>query len=199
MRLTKDLRFAFTVQSENHGTLHVHTAPISRAIFEEYFAEIKAVFDACFEAGNPLSFITSGPRISYAALKSAATRAGTWKTRPEKNAPTGVEDGLVNELVRLTTVAAAAGGGGWDTLPMATATQREILDEDAYYEILGVLVFFCAASKAGPRELVEEMLTMMESNKVWRFGSWTPTEFVASLRTSKPAESTTKKPSSVIA
>ena len=205
MRLTKGLHFAFEVESENHGTIHVHSAPIARATFETYFAELKAAFDSCFDAGDPLTFVMSGPRIAYAALKSAAMKLGTWEAPKDKNgvtmanAPTTVQDGLIQELVRLTEVAYASGGQGWQTLPMATAIAREILDEESHYEILGLLVFFSSASKVGPRDVVQDMMTMMESAGKWQFGSWNSTAYVASLPISTPDESTTTKPSSVIA
>lgn len=205
MRLTKGLHFAFEVESENHGLIQVHTAPIARATFETYYAELKAAFDACFDAETPLTFVMSGPRIAYAALRAAAVKLGTWEAPRDKsgapvaNSGTSVQDGLVSELVRLTTVAYASDGEGWRQLPMATAIAREILDEESHYEILGLLVFFSSASKVGPRDVVQDMMTMMEAAGKWRFGSWNSTAFVASLPTLTPAESTTMKPSSVIA
>lgn len=205
MRLTKGLHFAFEVESENHGTIHVHTAPIARTTFETFYAELKGAFDACFDAGDPLTFVMSGPRIAYAALKAAAMRLGTWEAPRDKqgipvaNAPTSVQDGLIQELVRLTTVAYASGGQGWQTLPMATAIAREILDEESHYEILGLLVFFSSASKVGPRDVVQDMMTMMESAGKWQFGSWNSTAYVDSLPTSTPVASTTTKQSPVIA
>lgn len=205
MRLTKGLHFAFEVESENHGTIHVHTAPISRATFEAYFFELKAAFEACFNAGDPMTFVLTGPQIAYAALKSAAVGRGTWEAQRDKqgipipNAPTSVQDGLINELTRLTNIAFASGGGGWQPMPMATAVAREILDEEAHFEILGLLCFFSAASKVGPRDVVQDMLTMMEEAGKWRFGSWNSTAYVASLPTSTPDANTTMKASSVIA
>lgn len=205
MRLTKGLHFAFEVESENHGTIHVHTASIARATFEAYYAELKAAFEACFNAGDPMTFVVTGPRIAYAAMKAAATARGTWETPRDKsgatiaNAPTNVQDGLINELIRLTTIACASEGGGWQPLPMATAIARGILDEEAHYEILGLLCFFSAASKVGPRDVVQDMMTMMEEAGKWQFGSWNSTAYVASLPISMPDESTTMKPSSVIA
>lgn len=200
MRLTKGMNFAFEVQSEDHGTIHVHTTPIARVTFEAHFMELKAAFDACFNANDPMSFVTSGPRIAYAALKAASIRAGTWEVpKGTKNAPTTVQDGLIAELIRLTSVSIASDGEGWKSMGMSTAIAREILDDESHYEILGILCFFCSASRAGPRDLVEGMLTMMETADTWQFGSWNSTEFAASLPISTPPESTTMKPFSGIA
>ena len=200
MRLTKNLYFAFEVETENHGTVHVHTAPIARAVFESYYAELKAAFDACFDASDPLTFVMSGPRIAYAALKSAAVKMGTWEaSRDRPNTPTTVKDGLVQEMIRLTTIAHASDGQGWQSLPMATAIARGILDDESHYEILGVLSFFSCSCRVGPRDVVQDMLTMMESAGKWQFGSWNSTAYVASLPILTPEESTTTKPSSVIA
>lgn len=200
MRITKSLQFAFEVQSEDHGTIHVHTAPISRAVFESFYAELKAAFDACFDAGDPLSFVMSGPQVAYAALKSAAVKMGTWEPAKDRsNLPTSVRDGLIQEMIRLTTIAYASEGSGWQSLPMATAIAREILDEGAHYEILGVLSFFSCSCKVGPRDVVQDMMTMMESAGKWQFGSWNSTAYVDSLPTSTPVASTTTKQSPVIA
>lgn len=195
MKITKDTRLSFAIESDEFGTILVHSIPIGRDTFDLYFAELGAVFKACYgddDEARHLALI--GPRIALPALKAAALAAGTWKT------PTGVEAGFINELVRLTSIAyVAPEGGGWQTLPMANAQGRKILGEDDVEEVLNSLVFFTAACKAGPRKLVAAMLPVIAESIGWEFTFSTLTEFIASSQKSTPDESSTATPSSIIA
>ena len=194
MKIAKDLRLSFNVDSDAHGTLIVHSLPIGRETFELYFAELGAVFKACYgddDEARHLALV--GPRIAFAALKKAAKVAGTWDT------PAGVEAGLVNELIRLTQIAYVDGANGWKTTPMATAQAHGVLDEDATEEVLNSLVFFTAACKAGPKKLVRAMLPVIGESIGWEFGFSTITERIASSQKSTPDEGTTEKASSIIA
>lgn len=195
MKITKDTRLSFQIESEKFGAILVYSIPIGRETFELYFAELGAVFKSCYGDDNEARHLALvGPRIAYSALKAAALAAGTWKT------PSGVESGLVNELVRLTQIAyVAEGGEGWKTLPMATAQAREILDEDDVQEVLDSLVFFTAACKAGPRKLVAAMMPVIGESLGWEFSFSTLTEFIASLEKSTQDEPSTGKASSIIA
>lgn len=198
-RLTKDLRVAFSVQTEAHGTARVYSMPVSRETFEDYFSELGSVFTECMGNDHAKRVVIVGPRIAYAALKRAARAAGTWETPNQPNAMTGVKDGLINELIRLTSVSLASEGHGWETLPLSTAVARGLVDDDTQAEILSSLVFFCAVSKAAPRSLAESLLPLMISSWGWWLGLSSNTEWIASLPTSTPAANTTKKRSSVIA
>lgn len=193
MKLTKDLRLAFDVETEKHGLVIVHSLPIRRETLEIYFAELGAVFNACYaedDDGRHLALV--GPRIAFMALKAAAKAAGTWDT------PSGVENGLVNEWVRLTNIAHAdANGAGWVQLPLHTAAKRGIVDEESYDTILSTLAFFTAASRVGPKKLVEAMLPVIGQSLGWETGSWSFTEFIASLQTSTPDE-TSKTPEALV-
>lgn len=195
MKITQATRLSFSIESDKFGTILVHSIPIGRETFDLYFAELGHVFKACYgddDEARHLALI--GPRIALPALKAAAIAAGTWKT------PSGVEAGLINELVRLTQIAyVAPDGGGWQTLPMANAQARDILDEDDVEEVLNSLVFFTAACKAGPRKLVAAMLPVIAESIGWEFTFSTLTEFIAFSQKSTQAEPSTEKASSIIA
>lgn len=200
MKITKDLRLSFNVESEKFGTVLVHSSPIGRETFELYFAELGAVFRACYgEDDGPVHLAMVGPRIAYVALKKAAIAMKTWNT------PAGVEAGLVNELIRLTFVAyVPEGGQGWQTIPLATAQAREVLDADEVQEVLNSLVFFTAACKAGSKKLVESMLPVIGESIAWEFGFSTLTAYIASweksIQETKPGEiEEPQKASSIIA
>jgi len=175
MKITKDLRLAFPIETEERGTLLIYSIPISRDAFGLYFAELGAVFKACYagdEEGIHLALI--GPQIAFSALKAASMKLKSW------DKPGGVQEGFVNELIRLTSVSYASVEGGWKTLPMAVAQERGILDEEDAQEVLNSLVFFTAASRAGPKLLVESMLPLMTQSRGWEYGCWTCTDFIAS-------------------
>jgi len=202
MKITKDLRLAFPIDSEERGTLLIYSIPIARDAFELYFAELGAVFKACYagdEEGIHLALV--GPQIAFSALKAASLKLKTW------DKPAGVQAGFVNELIRLTSVSYVDPEGGWKTLPMAVAQERGILDDEDSLEVLNSLVFFTAASRVGPKLLVESMFPLMTESRGWEYGSWTSTDFIASWN--KSNEDTTSdsltqdpvpgNPSSIIA
>ena len=183
MKITKDLRLAFPVDTEERGTLLIYSIPVARDTFELYYAELGAVFKACYagdEEGVHLALV--GPQIAYSALKAAALKFKTWEK------PSGVQAGLVNEMIRLTSVSYVEAESGWKTLPMAVAQERGILDEEDALEVLNSLVFFTAASRAGPKLLVESMLPLMTESRGWEYGSWTSTDFIASWAKSNSEE-----------
>ncbi len=186
MRITKDLRLAFPLESEKNGTIHVYTQPIKRDTFELYFAELGAAFNACFRDGDPQHLALAGPRTAYAALKKAARADGTWDT------PDGVENGLINEMKRLTTIAYAT-PEGWKQVPMATAQAHDILTEEDVFDILNPLVFFTAACKVGPPKLMGELLDVVAKSRGWETGFSTCTAYVDSLKPLKPDESSMPK------
>jgi len=199
MKITKDLRLGFPVETEKFGTVLVYSSPITRDTFELYFQELGAVFKACYgkDDDGAVHLALVGPQIAYSALKATAMRAKTW------DKPGGVQLGLVSEIERLTMVSFAdLDGGGWKSIPFDTAKKRQILDEDEALEVLNSLVFFTAALKVAPRPLVETMLPVIAESLNWEFGSWSCTDFtdsyVKSMMESSPPEPETKL-SSIIA
>lgn len=191
-KVTPNLRLVFEVETEKHGTCIIHIAPIGRETLGLYFAELGAVFKACYaedDGARHLALI--GPQIAYMALQSAAEHLGTWDT------PSGVRNGLVNEFIRLSGVAyAGAAGEGWKHLPMASALARGVIDQDTQDEILSAISFFTAASRVGPKKLTASLLPVIGESLGWEYGSWqSTTEYLASLRTLTPDE--TSKPPEV--
>jgi hypothetical protein len=198
MKITKDLRLGFPVETGSYGTVLVYSSPITRDTFELYFQELGAVFKACYgkDDDGAVHLALVGPQIAFSALKAYAMRAKTW------DKPGGVQLGLVAEIERLTMVSYAdPDGGGWKAIPFDTAKKREILDEDEALEVLNSLVFFTAALKVAPRPLVETMLPVIGESLGWEFGSWSCTDFtdffVKSMRADPPEPET--KLSSIIA
>lgn len=201
MKITKDLRLGFPLDTEKSGTVLVYSLPITRDTFELYFAELGAVFKSCYgkDDDGAVHLALVGPQIAYSALKSAAMRAKTW------DRPGGVQLGLVAEISRLTSISyAEPDGTGWKTIPFDLASKREILNEDEALEVLNSLVFFTAACKVAPKPLAESMLPVIGESLNWDYGSWNCTDYIGfwekSIRAAQPeAAAPELKQSSIIA
>ena len=167
--------------------MFVHSTPISREIFEQYFFVISKTHAAIFSQGLG---IVAGPGIAYLMLKKVAQELDkgdedeVWKD---------VQKGLINEIVRLSNVM-AKGERGWQTLPLQTMLDQGKIDEDAKAEILGQLVFFTCASKV----LRASLGTSMIEAAVGLWGSETTalssTEYQNSLPTLTPGDNTGETP-----
>ena len=192
MKINSKLHLAFQVESEKYGVVHVHCLPIAQVTFEQFYAELGAVFSKCFGDSDAQHLALVGPQIAYPALMDAAKGLGTWDT------PSGVRLGLVNEFIRLTTVVYAdPAGGGWKETMLASALSHGIVDDDAYAEVLNSITFFTSSVRAAPKALSERLLPMAGESRGWDFGFWNNTEFIASLPTLTPAEPTMKPTVSV--
>lgn len=191
MKITRDLKIVIPLETEKSGRCYVYSLPLSRQLFEQYVIELGETYSACFGGYDPKHIAMTAPQLAFPILKSVATRLGTWE------GPSGVQNGLINELSRLTTVAHAT-SDGWQQVPLHTALTRGVIDEDEHSEVLSSLCFFLLASRVGPKTLMDHSLMAAGSPRDWAHTSSDFTTYLASLPTSTPAPVTTKKRSSVI-
>ena len=174
MRIDKKLNFVFPVQTDSLGTVWVYSLPVSRNVFETFYDILGKVFTKCFDGEDPKHIALTAPQLALPALKSISSASNTW------DGPKGIRQGLINEIIRLTTVA-FVGDNGWETLPLDIAIKREIIDEDNEAEILSSLVFFTSISKVAPRSLATTFLEMAGSLREWQFTSLDCMAFINSL------------------
>ena len=191
MRIDKNLNFVFPIESVGRGVVYVHSTPISRSVFEQFYDVLGKVFTKCFDGQDPKHIALTAPQLALPAIKAAAVSTGTW------DGPNGVQRGLVNEIIRLSSVA-STGDLGWEMLPLDVAVRREILDDENEAEILSNLIFFTSISKVAPRALAGTFLEMAGSLRDWRFTSLGCMEYVNSLPTSTEEPITTPIYSPVI-
>lgn len=159
---------------------HVHSMPISRAIFDKYFLTISKTFSAIYAEG--LGYV-AGPRVAALLLKKVAQDCGEW------DGEEGVANGLMNEIVRLSNVV-IVDEGVWKTIPLYNAIEKEILNEDERSEVINALVFFtCASSMHRPMDL-GAILAGMRSLWGGQTTSLACTAFAASLPILTPEDST---------
>lgn len=167
--------------------LYVHSAPIMRETFEQYHLVLAKTFSAFAQNGlDP----RSGPSVAAMILKDVAqaTSRGIGPDGPVSwwDGPDGVggEGGLIAEIVRLSNAIVTTAQAGWTTMPLRTALDQNLMDEDEKSEVMNLLVFFTVASLVAPRldrgRLVRGMAAIYELQT----SSSNCTEFANSLRTS---------------
>ena len=183
-QINRKLNFTFAIEGADGGTVHVHSAPISRSAFETYYRELGKVFTSCFAGQAAEHVALTAPQLALAALKDAA--GDNW----DPDGRIGVKAGLVGEIKRLTTVA-FPGPNGWESLPLDAAIKRGIVDDDGEAEVLSNLVFFTAISKVAPRALSSTFLELAAALRDWGFTSSNSTAWIGSLPILTPAESST--------
>jgi hypothetical protein len=191
MRIDQKLNLVFPVDTPDGGTAYVYSMPISRSVFEKYYDVLGKVFSRCFDGQDPKHVALTAPQIAYAALKTLSMSTNEWE------GPVGVKAGLVNEIIRLSTVL-YVGANGWDSVPLDIAVKRSILDEDNEAEVLSTLIFFTAISKVAPKALAGTFLEMAGSLRSWQFIYLGYTEYMNSLPISTATETTTATTSQVI-
>lgn len=184
MKIDGKLNLVTEIQSEV-GTIYVHSTPISREIFEEYYLVLSRSFAMIYSKGLHLA----APKIAHLVLKDISEQEGVWRD---------VETCLVNEIIRLSSVSVPTQDAGYSTGTLSDALARNVISGDEFSEIKGMLVFFTLASSVAKKDLIEP--TMMQLGDLW--GSWTTRlssmEFKDSLRKSTEEPILTQSETTVI-
>ncbi len=172
LRIDKKLNLIVPVERDS-GRLYVHAAPLSRDVFERYTMVIAKTFSRIYSEG--LGAI-AGPRVAANILKMVATELDEWE------GPEGVQNGLMNEIVRLSNAVVPA-QNGWQTIPLHDAVSKGLIDQDDLSEILNALVFFTLVSSMHRRNQVPEILKAIGPLWDTQTTSLNSTEFAGSLTT----------------
>jgi len=178
MQIDKKLNLVLTVDRADRASIFVHSTPIRQEIFTRYYAIIAKTFTRIY--GDGLGFL-AGPRVAAMILRDVA------KAQEQLDGPGGAENGLLNEIKRLTAVI-APGISGWETLPFVEAVARKILSDDEVSEVENAIVFFIVASAMHRKS---ELTGVLDGAKaIWggQIVSSTSTEYAASLPISTTAE-----------
>lgn len=134
VKINRKLNLVLQVDSAK-GRLHVHSVPISRAMFEQHFLVIARALTQIYNNGLGLLF---GPRVAKLMLIREAEAMGD-------NEIDRVNMGLLPEIDRLTNVL-VPNERGWENLPYETAKKRGIIDEETQVEIENAIIYFTCAS-----------------------------------------------------
>jgi len=136
MRIDRRLNLIIPVEREGVD-LYVHSMPISREVFERYFLPLTRTYANMYHEG--LS-VVAGPRVAAMLLRKIAKESG------ELAGPEGVEEGLIDEIKRLSNVVIHT-GKGWEIVPLQQAfSVYHYIDEEEMSEVENALVFFTLAS-----------------------------------------------------
>ena len=183
MKIDRKLNIVIPIETESKGLIYVHSTPISRDVFEQFYLELGKVFSQCFDSINQAHLALTAPQLAYPALKTMTIKAGNWEE---------VKKGLINEIVRLTNVL-VTGEKGWESIPLDLAIKREILDEDEESEVLSALTFFTAICRVAPKDLRMSFLEMAGSLRSCELTSLDSTEYLNGLTIPVKAVTTGKK------
>jgi hypothetical protein len=140
MYINRELNVVIPVDTAN-GKIFVHSTPVSTAIFEIYFLVLSKVYST-FDVERIWS---TAPRISSMLLRQVAMATmrpdgrGSWWEGPD-----GVENGLINEIRRLTNVVMPTKDGGWTTMPFHEAAKT--IDDEDVADVESLLAFFTCLS-----------------------------------------------------
>lgn len=181
MKIARNMNLVIPVQTEM-GSAYIHASPISKEVYREHFFILGKVFSAIFSEGLG---VVAGPRVAYLMLERIClgTKAGDTNIWDGEN---GVRNTLVNEIIRLSNLVYPVKDKGWDTKPLEVALEREIVDLD---DVIGELVFFtCVSSINKPAQAsgVMEAVSGMWNSQT---SSLNLTDWMRSLPTSKPGDS----------
>ena len=170
MKIDKRLNLVVPVERDKI-TLWVHSAPISREVFDNYFLVLSKALTMACRAGGGIA-----PRIAYKCIEASAKELKVW------DGVEGVNNGLLQEIRRLTNVLVPT-ATGWNTLPVDIALKQNLLSEDEYYDIRDYISFFILVSCLYPKKMIME--TLEEMNSLWgsQTTSLTCMEYIASLPT----------------
>lgn len=177
MKLNEKLHLVVPLYDDNEAIYaYVHSAPISREVFEANFFLLSKTFTAIFAEG--LGEI-AGPRVASLVMR---------KISKQHNDEAGAA-ALMNEIHRLTNVLVRS-PSGWAMTPFQECVDKGTIDADDLAEVINAIVFFIAVSAMTARQQRRDMLA--GAARLWgaQIVSSDCTAFAASLKTSTETANT---------
>ncbi len=151
-------------------------------VFERYYMVFGLTFAEIYNKGHGFGML-SGPRLAAMMLMDTAKGLGIWEGQE------GVEQGLVQEMRRLTNVFTVT-ARGWEPIPFHEAISTGKISERDASEVENALTFFTVSwhmNRWEDRKKATKEKSSMLSNAVEIWGghleSLSYTEFRASLPT----------------
>ena len=172
MKINTKLNLVCPIETED-GEVHFHSKPIMRETFEKYHIVIARTFTSLLSQGLDIT----GAKVAAMHLKEMAIEMGVWE------GVEGVENGLLEEITRLTNVIVPT-EQGWKTLPVSVAISKGHIAEDDWWEAKQRIVFFILISAMSKPKVTLSYLSGM--CRIWQTvtTSLTDMEYLGSLPTS---------------
>lgn len=180
-KISRDLNIVIPVESPLLGTIYVHSVPIGRELFDLYYEVLGEVYSKIANkrlwAAAPR---TAMPMLRDAAMSTPRPALPGQRPTPWWEGPDGIENGLLNEIRRLTNVVLPNPPHGWTTLPFVNAASDGTLDEEDSADVLSMLCFFtCLSASLDRRTLIASIVDFLSAQTT----SLNSTEFANSLKT----------------
>ena len=181
MKIDKKLNLVIPIQTEV-GELWLHSTPITLETFKLYYKTISKAYAEIFSEGVKYA-ATSGPRVAAMEIEAVARKEGTWE------GPAGVENGLINEIIRLTNVFMPT-DKGWTMIPLDDAIRGGTLSVNDKEEVVNAIAFFTLFSSMENKASVETFMGWISQRWGGRLDAWSCMECQSSLPTSSGAANT---------
>jgi hypothetical protein len=186
----RNLSLVVPVERVDGTLLYVHSMPLSQEVFQRYFMVISKTFSQLYQENMAL---LGGPRVAAMMLRDVAQNT----LRPDGSADwwsgkDGVENGLMNEVRRLTNVV-VNDGSGWVPMPYMDALSRKLIDDEDVSEIEGALVFFMVNFAMHRRQARGPLLRSAAGLFQLQITSSSLSDFRSSLTTSTSDDDTEPK------
>jgi len=187
VKLNRKLNIVLEIET-SRGRGHVHSVPIARIVFEDNFKVLSRTFAAFYQNYGGLGPY-AGPRVAKLLLMEQAEALD----ETDK-----IKQTLIPEIERLTNVF-IPGERGWESIPYQVARNRNLIDEQTAAEVENALVYFTCATWMNLQ--MEMQVAFHGLIQGWRAVSTSSnaTEYMNSLPTLTPAETTGEKPTSTTA
>jgi hypothetical protein len=192
MKIDRRLNLVLNITSDDDSVIWVHHTPIRREIFETHFLLLTKTVAAMYEQGLPPPMAA---RITLLMMRKTAKDMGLLYE-------TQLEQGLLPEIWRMTNCLVQGLGQnpkGWLMVPFEKVLADKMISEDDASEVRNQVCFFTGASWVHRQSERDQMIYPMLIGSGSQTTSLTPMDWINSLPTSTPSESTGEKatPSSI--
>lgn len=173
MIINKKLNLVIPIERDDGSRIYIHSAPISREVFEMYFRVMARAFADIQKLGMAVAL---GPKLAEISLRQIAKESGQW------DGDDGVERGLMGEIRRLSNVI-VPGPNGWRAMPLTDAIGDKLIEPEDIEEAEGAIVFFILSSAMSPKSVLA--INLQATTEWWgsQITSSNCTEFARSLPT----------------
>jgi hypothetical protein len=181
--INKKLNLVIPLELDDNKKMWVHSAPISREVFEaSYMLFVKTLSNLYFNGIGP----GMAPRVAALALKDMAK---------EIDNTTDLSMPVIQEIYRLTYVLMIdPATNKWTTKPFLEIKMKNMLDEDVIREVENALVFFTVASAIHLKSELPSIMVGLSSIWEAQTTSLNAMDYCTSLMTLKQEESIGENP-----
>lgn len=192
MKIDRKLNLVIPLEREDGTSLWIHSTPVRKEVFEMYYLVLAKTFSNLSRAGlDP----RSGPTIAALMLKEVAATTARDAESNWLDGDDGVNGkaGLLAEIVRLSNCLVGTVDGGWKTVPLQEALDKNLISDDEKSEVMNLLAFFTVSSLIAPKADRPILVNGMAAIYRLEVTSSGFSEWASSFKTRTRVESTGEK------